>query len=224
MFVTKIEQIVAIFAPHNCLICGKEGKIVCSNCALNVIERKSSTCFLCNKLEFDFRTCVTCRKKTKVRGVIIASHYQNNAKKLVHLLKYRQAREASIYIAELLSEMIDSLSYDLITSVPAASRRYRQRGFNQASLIALGLARRTGVAYSEVLGRIGNKRQVGTMRKTRLAQVKGSFYVKNQSAINGKRILIVDDVVTTGATMSECGNLLKQYGAKSVWGAAFAKH
>ena len=219
-----IEHLVSLFAPHSCLICKKEGKLLCVKCAPLVIETKTATCFLCNKLSKGFRTCKSCRAHSKISGVIVASHYTNNAKVLIRLLKYKQAREAAWHIANLLSIKIDPTDFDLITSVPATAIRYRQRGFNQAALIATNLAKDKGIIYKELLGRVGKKRQVGTARAQRFAQIKNTIYVKNSLEIKNKRILLIDDVVTTGATINECGRVLKEAGAKTIWGAAFAKH
>jgi ComF family protein len=110
----------------------------------------------------------------------------------------------------------------LVTAVPVSAARYRERGYNQAELVAKVVAGRLGLPYSAVMGRHASVHQLGLDRRTRLEQVKGSFYALKK--LDGRRMLVVDDVVTTGATMSECAAVLCEAGAGEVWGAAVARH
>ncbi len=154
----------------------------------------------------------------------MASHYEGEVKQLIQMLKYERAMRAANYLAELLVPQVKPRDYDYISWAPVSSRRFRQRGYNQAKLIAKQIAAQTKVPYIETLGRLGHARQVGTGRKLRTQQLKGSMYAVKPERFKSKRIVIVDDVLTTGATLSECANVLMAAGAKSVWGAAVAKH
>lgn len=219
-----LDRLIGVVAPFDCLVCSREGRLVCADCMGSVINPKAPTCFMCNKLSKGWRTCASCNRKTKIRGVIIASRYEGSVKELIKRLKYHQAASAAGVIAELVAPKVNTSEFDIITSVPASTRRQRQRGYNQAELIAKFLSRQLKLPYKRALGKLGHQRQVGTKRGQRLEQVKGTVYVLNSKKVADKRVLVVDDVVTTGATISECARVLKAAGAKSIWGLAVAKH
>lgn len=219
-----LDRLVGVLAPFDCLVCSREGRLICRDCMDSVISPKASTCFMCNRLTKGWRTCAGCNHKTKIRGVIIASRYEGSVKELIKRLKYHQAVSAAEIIAELLAPKVNTSEFDIITSVPASTRRQRQRGYNQAELIAKFLSRHLKLPYKRALGKFGHQRQVGTKRGQRLEQVKGTIYVLNSKKVADRRVLVVDDVVTTGATISECARVLKSAGAKSIWGLAVAKH
>lgn len=219
-----LDKYLAIIAPHYCLVCEQEGDLLCKTCLPKAVTKKRSSCFLCNKLTANWRTCTTCRRKTKAVGVIVASHYEGPVKELVLKLKYQNTVAAADTIAQLLQNKFDPAKFDLITAIPPSSKRMRQRGYNQAQLIAKAVGKRTQLPYVATMSRLGNTRQVGTSRRQRLAQMHGSMYVTKARLVAGSRVLVVDDVVTTGATISEAARALKSAGAKSVWGLALAKH
>lgn len=111
----------------------------------------------------------------------------------------------------------------LAVHVPTALSRARHRGFDHSKLLAKSIARSAKLDYSDLLGRTGNTRQVGASKAVRLGQAKGQYYIKNQKKAAGRNILLVDDVVTTGATLKECANILRKAGAKRVDALVFAK-
>lgn len=219
-----VDTLVGVFAPYNCLVCGREGALVCKHCLPVLASTKRSSCFLCNKLTKGWQTCPTCRRHTSMRGVYIGSHYESQVKQLLRMLKYERAVASATVLARMLAPTIEAQKFSLVTAIPSTSGRYRQRGYNQAALIAHRLARNCKLPYAECLARLGQSRQVGTDRKTRLTQAEGTMYCKKLSRVYGKQILVVDDVVTTGATMKEAARALKLAGAKACWGAAIAKH
>lgn len=219
-----IDSALELFAPFDCVRCKREGKLVCRECAGIIAKPKISACALCNVLTSDFQLCSTCRRKTKLHGVLVASRYEGEIKILIRMLKYERAQAASRFLADFLVPLVRTRQYDLITWVPVSSRRFRERGYNQAKLIAKKLSVHVQVPYAETLGRLGHERQVGTDRKVRISQLKGKIYCTRPARLKNKRILIIDDVVTTGATLSECADVLAKAGTKSVWGAAVAKH
>lgn len=220
-----MDGLIGIIAPFNCIACGQEGKLVCAKCLKNISVFKRSSCFLCNKLTSGWRACKTCAPGIRLRGVMVASHYEGNIKTLIGLLKYERTVAAAAVLAKQLLPLLEATDkIDAITAVPASARRFRQRGYNQAQLIARQLARQVRLPYVETLGRIGHARQVGTTRRLRLTQAQGTMYARRAYRIRGQRLLVVDDVVTTGATMKEAGRVLKAAGAKYIWGIAAAKH
>lgn len=219
-----IDSLLEIIAPHGCLRCAREGKLLCPTCVPRAITRKGSTCVLCNRLTDGFKTCANCRRRTALTGVIVASHYDGDIKSAIQLLKYHRTLAAANILGDILAEYTAPANFDIITAAPINSRHFRQRGYSQSALIAKRLARKVSLPYANLLNKTGTTRQVGTARKLRWAQISGTVFARQPYLIKNQRILIVDDVVTTGATLSECAAILKQAGAKNVWGAAVAKH
>jgi competence protein ComFC len=126
------------------------------------------------------------------------------------------------YFANLIATHTVNTGFDTITYVASTGASQRQRGYNQAKIIAKELSIITGLPLQNMLLRQSHQDQIGLNRAQRLAGVQGNFVPTSYSA-HGKRILIVDDVVTTGATLNECARILKENGASRVWGVAVAK-
>lgn len=219
-----LETVATLIAPAECLACGLEGAIACRTCLPTIPVTKRGTCFRCNRLSPAGRTCTACRRHTKLAGVSVASHYEGRLKELILALKYNYRRDAAGPLAVLLVPMLKFQNFDFVTSVPAAPARRRERGFDHAALIARRVASESKLPYVPTLMRHGSSRQVGTNRRQRLLQVKGCFELLRPLPIEGAKVLLIDDVATTGATLSECATVLKAAGAKRVWGAVAAKH
>jgi ComF family protein len=111
----------------------------------------------------------------------------------------------------------------LIVPVPTASSRARQRGFDHSALLARLLARQLSMRYAPAMMRLGQNRQVGKTRAERIRQAEGRYIVKNSKDISGRNILLIDDVVTTGATLAAATKALRHAGAKRIDALVFAK-
>jgi ComF family protein len=146
------------------------------------------------------------------------------AKQLIYELKFGRNQAAAPTIAELLSDSLPYLPQDtFIVHIPTSTVHVRRRGYDQAELIADHLARRVQRRHFTLLARQGQQQQVGSKRQTRLTQLRGAFRPRQISLIQGATILLVDDVLTTGATIEEAARILKQAGAKRVNAAVFAR-
>ncbi len=145
--------------------------------------------------------------------------YEGVAKDLIHVLKFERSRASADVVANLLAETLPVLGDIVITHVPTATSRIRTRGYDQAALIARRLAIQLGVEYAPLLSRLGQQRQVGKNRSERRSQMQELFIATKKPA---KHVLLVDDVITTGATLEACARILKDAGAKRVSAAVFA--
>jgi len=141
---------------------------------------------------------------------------------VVYGLKYDGREDIARSIAETLKATPLSF-YDVISFVPDIPQRRRDRGYVAPQLIARELSRLTRKPYVELLERVEHTPQVGAGKQARWRQVKGSFKAKNSEVMAGKRILLLDDVITTGATVTECAKQLKRAGSGPVYVAAVAK-
>lgn len=214
------EQLIALIAPHSCLGCKQEGPLLCTPCA-TALPRIVSRCYRCNRITDSFKTCRSCRSSSDLFAVYGRTHYDNIAKNLVHALKYERARAAARDIAQALASGLSSGGYDAVVPIPTASSRVRERGYDQAVLIAKELARLTGLPYVPLLVRRGNQRQVGQLRNARKKQMLDAFYVR-ESTIASRHALLIDDVLTTGSTCEAAATVLRKAGVKRVSGAVFA--
>ena len=153
----------------------------------------------------------------------MAAHYDGVVKELILQLKFHRLRAATDAAAELLLRAAHEWpEVQLVTCVPVAASRHRERGYNQSELLAKAVARRLGLPYHPLLGRLTTTHQIGLDRRSRFEQVHGAFYALR--GLEGQQVLLVDDVVTSGATLSACAEALRGAGAGSVWAAAVARH
>jgi len=153
--------------------------------------------------------CPSCRGRFAMDAVVFAAPYAGAAKELVHRFKYRADFAAGRFLARLLASRIDAAlpgGADLLVPVPLHRWRLAGRGFNQASLLARGVARRLGLPVDvAALGRTGNTRTLaGLHPEERSRELRGAFTVRRSRLIAGRRVLLVDDVLTTGATAEGC--------------------
>ena len=198
------KNILAVLFPQKCLGCKKENEILCPNCLLKI--SRPDTPYL--------------------NGVHIAANYQDLVlKKALWMLKYQGIKQLAKPLAELIKErMWKKLETGdwLIVPVPLSKNKLRHRGYNQAELIARELP---GNVRADVLfKKFHTKSQVEVKDKEeRLANIIGSFEVRNPEKIKGKKIILIDDVLTTGATMREAKKVFKQAGAKKVVGVVVAR-
>jgi len=198
------KNILAVLFPQKCLGCKKENEILCSDCLLKI--NRPDTPYL--------------------NGVHIASNYQDAVlKKSLWMLKYRGVKQLAKPLAELIRERIwKKLETEnwLVVPVPLSKNKLRHRGYNQAEMIARELS--YNVRADILFKKFHTKSQVEVKNKEeRLANIIGSFEVRNPETIRGKKIILIDDVFTTGATLREAKKVLKQAGAKKVVGIVVAR-
>lgn len=153
-------------------------------------------------------------------AVIFAAPYAGTAKELVHRFKYRADFAAGRFLAHLLATRIDRVltgGMDLLVPAPLHRRRLASRGFNQAALLARDIARRLELPVAvSALGRAGNTRTLaGLHPEERARELRGAFMVRRPERIAGRRVLLIDDVLTTGMTAEGCCRVLKDAGA--IW-------
>ena len=160
--------------------------------------------------------CALCR--SGLRGFDAAysfGAYEGVLRELIHLYKYGKVRTLARPLSGLLAQALPrDEAFDAAVPVPLYWRRRLQRGFNQAELLARGLSRRTGIPVVKALGRVRpTPTQAGLSNSARRQNVVKAFRARS---VPGQRILLIDDVMTTGATATSCALALKQAGARRV--------
>ena len=223
-----LEKIISIYAPLVCLKCGIEGPVICESC-ISSLPQATSHCYRCNKLSQASRTCRDCRTvDDQPTNLVIASaafSYQGVARDLVWKLKFGRVQSAADNMAAAMAKRYGAniAPNVLIVPVPTAAKRVRGRGYDQAVLLAQAFAKHTGCQYASLLLRVGSQEQIGAGKTQRRDQLRGVIHVKDASKVAGARILLIDDVMTTGATLEAAAAALGQAGAKIVGSLVFAR-
>jgi ComF family protein len=147
--------------------------------------------------------------------------YAGAARTAVLTLKFRSGRYLTPLMGELLCVRLNGLQFDTVVPVPLSPQRMRARGYNQAALLADFVSATLDAPLMTALSRIERPSQRSLGESARLSNLRGAFTCGRD--VGGKRILLVDDVVTTGATVSACADTLAQAGASRICVLAFAR-
>lgn len=217
-----VERLLSLVAPHRCVICGAEGSLVCVWCKPDFALPLPSRCFRCKVLTADSAVCKKCRRQVKLGHVWVCGEYEKHIKLLIHGLKFENQRAAAQPMADMMSACMPfQAKGTIVTHVPTATNRIRKRGYDQAQLLAKAVARELDLPYRPVLHRVTYARQVGASRTQRFKQMEGAF--RAQKVPSGAKVLLVDDLTTTGATLESAARCLRAAGVKTVDAVVFAQ-
>ncbi len=213
--------------PPRCVGCGADGTFLCDACAASLEPARAPRCTRCWRPGVG-ETCVLCQvAPPPFDGMRAAYIYQGLARDLVRSLKYRGMTALAPTIASLSTNAIREwkLGVDVLVPVPLHSMRKRTRGYNQAELLARRIGSELGVPVeSRALERRRRTPQQARSAdaEERQRNVAGAFRGR-PGPVEGRAVLLVDDVTTTGATLAACAQALKEAGAGPVWAFAFAR-
>ena len=184
---------------------------MCAKCGIPLDSDSSITCGECIKDKPVF---------TSVRSFGL---YKGPLRKAINLLKYHNMKRLSKPLSEIILQM-DIPQADAVMPVPLYNDRLRQREFNQSALLAKYTAKKAGISLLvNCLVKVKDTLpQVGLDSRERRRNIRNTFGVENRELIKGKDILLVDDVITTGATVRECSRMLKKAGAGNIYVMALA--
>jgi ComF family protein len=244
------ESLFTVLFPSDCRICGTplcnvSRLPVCGDGLDGIQPLSGKLCSICGERVFAPHIfysdsgaflCRLCQAVQPPFAKAVAyGRYEEGLRDLIHLLKCGGVRPAANVLGRMLSEAIVGLDSGLgkssiaVVAVPLHKTRLRQRGFNQAELIAraaLKLNAADGrLQFSEgtLVRRRETRSQIGMTPHQRRENIRGAFAVARLEAVKGREILLVDDVYTTGATASECARVLIRAGAVRVWVATVAR-
>jgi ComF family protein len=234
------EALDALFFPWSCALCEMEGVTgpLCKACRAELMERSAaaskSVCPRCALKVGPFADlrggCASCRDRSLGFDAAFAmGPYDGNLRELCLRLKH----ERNAWLAPCLSELLVDVRHDafsdlsadaLIVPVPLHWWRYWQRGYNQAEALAEGIAKQLKLPIRRLLKRVvGTRRLADLSRTARGEVVRNAFRARAHSRMTGRTVLLVDDVLTTGATCSAAARALKQAGAARVVVAVVAR-
>jgi len=236
------DAVVSVFFPSGCRIC--EGLLtsasrvpICEECLSSFERVPNIVCEICGlplpgwtPKEGEALLCPACRNRTyafdRARSFAV---YQDAVVRAILLLKFEQIEPLGRWFAERLAEVVkaegDRLAADVVVPVPLHRERERERGYNQAALLSNPLAKRLRLPHKAVLlmrTRARPDKQVLSLEE-RWESVRGAFATRPGSQVDNMRVLLVDDVLTTGATLDACARALRDAGARSVIGLTAAR-
>lgn len=220
-----------VLYPPVCGLCGKpadsEDRLICRACWDLIKGFEAPYCSGCKGLLFDRLSCRECRTSPMV--IFSLGYFDNRLQSIIHDLKFRGLKPLAAGLgrglADLITPVADRVKADYIVPVPLHDSRRLGRGFNQAEEIAREISARLDVSLqTELLFAVRKTRQQARLPAAqREANVRGAFAVDDELGIlQGKRVILVDDVTTTGATLRENARVLKRAGAKRIFGAVAA--
>lgn len=213
-----------LFYPTCCLGCNKRGGWFCVNCIRESYHGAQRSCLLCKKITNRVgQFCQRHRKDTALTGLGRFGEYDGKLKKAIGLIKFDYAWEGATELTKICMDLDKDFfhrTYQAIIPMAMSAKRLRQRGFNQSLLIAKTIGQKLSIPVVDSLSRIHRRPQVGLTRKERRENLKNAFSWKG-SKLSG-RVLLVDDVVTTGTTLNEASLVLRAAGASEIWGYAWA--
>ena len=236
------DALVSVVFPAGCRIC--DGLLsdsrripICRECLSSFERILPVVCEICGRPlpgwareETQLRLCPACVDKTyafdRARSFAI---YQDSLVKAILLLKFEQMEPLGAWFAERLAELVqaepDRLAADVVVPVPLHRDREKERGYNQAALVSKPLAKHLGLPHKAVLlmrTRARPDKRILTLEE-RWESVRGAFATRPGCQVDNLRVLLVDDVLTTGATLDACSRALREAGAKSVIGLTVAR-
>jgi len=219
--------------PGRCPVCTEivmpQGRLVCAECEMKVPYIEGARCYLCSKQLGDEREeyCYDCLERIRKKDnfferCVVPLRYNTDMRRTMEKLKYSNKREYAEFFADCIirtyGELIKGWEADALIPVPIHRRRMIKRGYNQASLIAEHLNRYFEIEFREdVLARIKNTVVQNKLNdKDRRKNVTGAFKIL-KNVVQCKKVILVDDIYTTGSTINSCARILKEAGASQVY-------
>jgi len=221
-----LEAGVDLVFPPRCAGCGATGTEWCEVCDARLERISPPICRCCGRPLDRARLCPDCRHKPFPLQTRAYAVYAGPLGHALLQMKYRPNRRLAEIMSGWLADLVSHESWpiDLVVAVPLSVRRRTVRGYNQSELFARRLSRRLGVSFADgaLLRTRDTHSQVGLDPAARAANVQGAFLAFGER-VDGRSVLVVDDLVTTGATMAACHAALETAGARRTYAVAIGR-
>ena len=232
-----LDAATSLLYPATCVVCSanvERSQYLCADCRQRAPRIVAPFCAKCSEPFHGAITqtfsCANCEHRTLHFDCAVAAYRSRGlVRKVLHQFKYGKQRHLRYPIAEWLRESLDDprlrgRHFDAVVPVPLHPTRERERGFNQAALLADQLVSFTTIPARPALERIRyTTTQTAYDRTERMENLHGAFRLRKKQDVRGLHVLLIDDVLTTGSTLSECARVLRAAGAVSVHAATAAR-
>lgn len=229
VWIKTADYVLDLVYPKECVGCGVEGFWLCPKCQKEIIKVSSSFCPKCKRLTPNGQFCRNCRKNYHLTGVIIAGHFKfGPLREAIHTYKYNGVLGLEKIFRKLLIYRLKGRlprGEKIIIPIPLHHKKEIRRGFNQAERLAQIIAQELDIPLETklIIRTKETKPQINLKKKERLQNIQGAFSIINAKKVKNKTVLLVDDVTTTGLTLNEAAKLLRNHGAREVWGVVIAQ-
>ncbi len=214
-----IDQLLGIVAPHHCYGCQKSGYVLCENCKYDIVDEAIDACLVCR---VPTPNGICSNHKTTYQKAWCVGDRIDSLQRLIDAYKFERVRGAADSLAFLLNERLPVLPANtVIVPVPTIHRHVRQRGYDHTLLIAKQLAKLRGLTAKQLILRRDKIAQRGLTRQQRFGHAESAYYCLQD--LDQTPYLIVDDIVTTNATLKYCAQTLRDAGADTVWVGVVAR-
>lgn len=213
--------------PPVCAGCNQPASRWCDACSLELFPATQAFCPVCGYPSQKSEVCNACHQHPpQYMAAKSLAPYRQGVRHALHQLKYQSRLDVGqIFHARLMQAIVQAnWNVDTILPIPVSKTRRRSRGYNQAAIIAWPLSISLGIPYNNhaLQKQKDTSSQVAFKREERFSNINGAFRVTDDS-IAGKQVLIVDDVITTGATINESATVLMEAGAKVVYALSIGR-
>ncbi|MBM3124753.1 MAG: ComF family protein [Chloroflexi bacterium] len=222
----NIWKVLDAFFPPTCAGCGELGSRWCSNCQTSVKVLDRNICTICGLPQEKEKLCQACaEERPRFRALRAWAAYEGSVRRALHRLKYRKDIGLGETLADAMIPFVRSLNWqpDLILPVPLGKKRLRERGYNQVAVVSRPLAAAMGISFSEqvLFRQKETQSQVGLNRRERIVNMNQAF--SSNRPVVGKVVILMDDVATTGSTLSSAAGTLYDAGASEVFALTVAR-
>lgn len=226
-----VEGLVDVVAPARCMGCLREDTWLCTACRSRASAYPLS-CIVCGEAEARGSTCSSCRAHTQLTGVVSVGGYHNRLlQRGVGWLKYRSVTAVAPVLASLLLPRLlviapwqELQQHAVLVPIPLHAKRQRERGFNQSQEIARAITATLNIPTAMLLTRTRSTwTQSKLPKEMRQQNMQRSFAIADQLPIDRSLVILIDDVTTTGSTLSAAAQTLHHAGVPLIWGATIAR-
>jgi ComF family protein len=226
---TKLKGIALdLLFPRWCVGCGREGDFICPECLKSLPRITPPLCPRCGRPQLNAVVCPVCVGwQASIDGIRAPFRFDGAIRQAIHELKYNNLRAIAPLLGRWLADYLNTnpLPVEVLVPVPLHRKRLRERGYNQSRLLALELSRLSGLPLVDdcLVRELHTTPQARTNNvEERRRNVAEAFACRDRR-LKDKKLLLIDDVATSGATLDACASALKESGASSVWGLVLAK-
>lgn len=217
---TMLERLLDAIIPHYCCSCGEIGKILCESCKYDIISEPFVGCLLCGSIT-PSRGCKAC--KSSINDSWCGGERTGALESLINAYKFEYASVAHKPLGDIMLAAIPDIPKNtIVVPIPTVRKHIRERGYDHTVMLARYIADKRGLQFQQPLARKHQNVQRGKNKSERLRQAEEAFIV-TEHIDSSAPYLLIDDVVTTGATIRYAAKALKDSGASIVWAAAVAR-